>query len=917
MSSKNDNQVLVEQAQGHSFDSHNLRKHFGCESLLAQKGICCLYKAICETKEVKVKTLFSQWRIMFGEICGFDLDRDNRNINKLGLHFGIPSPRSPELLFAIHTYYAIFIKFLAAKIAGTFGAVAVSPIKKGIRASTSEKLMIETESLEQDGIWSKLGINNFLEGDLFSWHLFAWNDDLASFIRDLVKKLDEFDLTTLSVDSAESHDLLKKLYEGLFPPDISKSIGEYYTPDWLAEYVLNKLGYDGDPDKRLLDPSCGSGTFIVVAINRIKEWFEKHRNECGFDESSLIKKIISNIIGFDLNPLAVMTARTNYLIAIRDLLKFAEPFEIPIYLCDSIMPPIENGNIKKLNTSAGEFLIPSEIATSYKQIVKYFQILEYCIENLYSTGDFIAKCKNESLPISEIKLHRNLYGQLLLLNKEGKNSFWARFIKNAFAPIFIEPVDYVVGNPPWVSWDSLSPDYRNAVARVWKSEGLHTRGGWLAKVGGGKIDLAALFVYISFDRFIKKHGKLGFVLTQTLFKTHKGGEGFRRFKCQSGRYFAPLTVEDLSNVKVFPKASNRSAVAIFQSGVLPAYPLKYLKWQPKGKRSVDPDLRLEEVLDQFELIPLVAVPIHLEDPCSPWLTVPEEVVKTARKLVGKSAYRARGGVNTGGMNAVYWIDIVGKESKDYVEIRNNATSARKKVEQIIKKVESDLVYPLLRGRDILRWHAKPSKHIILPYTPETAKKAIPETVLKRNYPQTFSFFQSFKRFLSGRSEYARWGGKGPFYEIYRIGDYTFSLCKVVWPHVLSDKMRASVVRTEDEKVPIPDQKVIMVAFDEEDEAHYFCALLNSSSAFFLLRGYLVLDASPHVLDHIRIPRWDKSNPIHLKLAELSRRAHFLTAVGKDTSNIEAKIDQIAAQLWGISKTELNNLQEALTSLTTH
>ena len=57
--------------------------------------------------------------------------------------------------------------------------------------------------------------------------------------------------------------MLKMLYHGLMPREIRHNLGEYYTPDWLAEHVLNELGYAGQIDKRLLDPACGSGTFLV------------------------------------------------------------------------------------------------------------------------------------------------------------------------------------------------------------------------------------------------------------------------------------------------------------------------------------------------------------------------------------------------------------------------------------------------------------------------------------------------------------------------------------------------------------------------------------------------------------------------------------------------------------------------------
>lgn len=111
------------------------------------------------------------------------------------------------------------------------------------------------------------------------------------------------------------------------------ALGEYYTPDWLADHVLNELNYEGDPDKRVLDPACGSGTFLVMTINRVRRWYEENRERCDFDEGGLCRKLLSNVIGFDLNPLAVMAARTNYLIAIRDLIGRVDQVEIPVYLC--------------------------------------------------------------------------------------------------------------------------------------------------------------------------------------------------------------------------------------------------------------------------------------------------------------------------------------------------------------------------------------------------------------------------------------------------------------------------------------------------------------------------------------------------------------------------------------------------------
>lgn len=123
--------------------------------------------------------------------------------------------------------------------------------------------------LEKGSNWKAWGVSNFLEGDLFAWYISAWTDEVAAALRAMAQKADEYDPSTLSVDPGESHDLLKVLYQNLIPQKIRHDLGEYYTPDWLASHVLDLVSYDGNPDTRILDPGCGSGTSLVEAINRL------------------------------------------------------------------------------------------------------------------------------------------------------------------------------------------------------------------------------------------------------------------------------------------------------------------------------------------------------------------------------------------------------------------------------------------------------------------------------------------------------------------------------------------------------------------------------------------------------------------------------------------------------------------------
>ena len=68
------------------------------------------------------------------------------------------------------------------------------------------------------------------------------------------------------------------------------------------------------------------------------------------------------------------------------------------------------------------------------------------------------------------------------LEKQNRNRIWARFIKNAFAPVFKSQkrFDFVVGNPPWVNWESLADEYRAETKRLWRDYGFFTQHGYSA-----------------------------------------------------------------------------------------------------------------------------------------------------------------------------------------------------------------------------------------------------------------------------------------------------------------------------------------------------------------------------------------------------------------------------------------------------
>lgn len=916
--------------KGKPYQPEYLHGDFGSDSKIAQEGVGTLYREILKTDNPRAEVFFNQWKILFGEVCGYDVENLTDKLKKLAEFYGVDGkPHPAQLLFALHTYFAILIKLLAAEIVSFFNPWMPRQVERLQNATTSSKLKRELEQLERGGIFHDMGITNFLEGDLFSWYLAVWSEPIETLLRRMIGKLDEYNPGTFSEDPAQSRDLLKKLYQQLFPKSVRHDLGEYYTPDWLAEHVLDELGYEGDPDKRLLDPACGSGTFLVMAINRIRRWYDANREKCAYDEGGLLKKILANVIGFDLNPLAVMAARTNYLVAIKDLIRHVDQVEIPIYLCDSIMTPAEygdlftggSGNVAKVPCSAMKpphLLVPKEIAKSPREVAKYAGVLETCVKDNYSPDEFLSRCRDEGLEISSSKAHIDLYQELVKLDKANKNGIWARIIKNNFAPLFVGRVDYVAGNPPWVNYENLPAEYREASAKVWERYNLFPKGGWQARFAKGNTELAMVFTLACADDYLKSSGKLGFVITQSVFQSKASGRGFRSFKIDSNRKLNVSRVNDFTALRPFEGAVNRTATldcSISKDGT--AYPVKYISWSPNDSADFTESDPLAYVVRSTDRDELLAWPVG--DEFSPWMLLPKGISKsTVEKLTnGKQCYRAWKGADTRGGNGIFWLRLLSGKNGTLVA-RNTPEFSKKKPPELTWTFEKDLIYPLLKGRETQRWVTKPEYALLYPHRDD---KAIPEAELKRAYPKTYGYLKHMEVELRKRRMFDLSFRELAFYSLFETGEFLLCPYKVVWKYIASELICAVQGPLEtsllSNRIVIPDHKLVIVPCRQEAEAHYVCALLNSSPCRFVAGTYVVgTQISTHILEYVKVPAFDKRIEEHLNLARLSEQCHNSTASGDRESvrKADIEIDKLAARLWGISKEELQTIQSVLNQI---
>lgn len=131
-------------------------------------------------------------------------------------------------------------------------------------------------------------------------------------------------------------------------------------------------------------------------------------------------------------------------------------------------------------------------------------------------------------------------------------------------------------------------------------------------------------------------------------------------------------------------------------------------------------------------------------------------------------------------------------------------------------------------------------------------------------------------------------------------------------------IEAAVISKKDGKTVIFQETITLVALDNKRQAHYLAGIVNLSPFQYTAVSYSQEGGksmgSPHVFENIRIPKFDPKNKLHLRLAKLSEKAHEETDKGNDVSAIEKGIDELAAEIWGLTKEELNEIKISLEEL---
>lgn len=650
-----------------------------------------------------------------------ELIREVEENLELGSTVGGRDEKEWLFFYALETYLNIIVR-------------AVTLSKLGVAARDASSFIKNIESMRK-----------VFEPNVFEWFIEALNDPslpkelregLNSAINTVLDVMYNLDLLYVTTD------MFREVYQNILPPEVRKSLGEFYTSDEVVNEVLDSAGLNADTigelydrwrsgagDTLIMDPACGSGSFLVNVVKRIFNSLE------GRPLGDIIRFIESNVVGIDINPFAVEMAKLNLIIAIAgEMIKRGGvyiPSELRVYWADSLSRPRREQSVYKYSTLTvkvpalqkivGEDSISTPFCTSVEPVI----ILDEAVKHVTSgksSADFIQRAieefergcgspqKNIIVPDLE-----KMYNTLKAIYDSG-NGRVISLLRNIIAvQALVGKCSYVVGNPPWVRIHNLDKNVLNYLRENYE---------WVKKKGGKgqseesiafdpkfkkieipfkeQIDYSVAFVERGLE-FLKEGGVLSYVITSKVAKATYAG----KMREDLVRKYTLLKLIDYS---LYP-------VQLFKDAVNCPLILSVKKAPPQEGHRVNVTVCNTGGEPQSfgivqEDLPLYSGTSYPNKDRSPWVLAPPKVISTLKKIVSSNPrlgdlYEVMMGVKTS-LNEGYIGSIDGCDSdRGLVRLRleNGA----------IVEVEEHLVSPAIRGEDIDAFDFKWDEYIVFPH----------------------------------------------------------------------------------------------------------------------------------------------------------------------------------------------------------
>ena len=482
-------------------NAETLERHFGSDSDAFHAGNLLLHEAYQEHRDdptVAVK------RRLWQDLLQVALGKD-----------AAAAGDESDWLFIRHTYITSLIAVIMQQ--QLLGEVAR-------HASERPDALLKGQILAEQS-----DLHGIIDADLFTWPTEVGE---STYLREIARVVEQFDWTQNATEVAPT------LYQNVITQEERKKLGEYYTPRWLAKDITETV-VDAPLSQRVLDPSCGSGTFIETAVERILN------HSGGLSRTATLKKLQENVVGIDIHPVAVQLAKATWVMAAADTIRAARQegtgtgaVSAPIYLGDSMQLRYNTGTLtasQSIELKTGEtlpghtspiiFSIPRELAHQQANIDQLISELATAIDERRDTlhvADAYEMSDASRLSVQAVG------AAMQELHAADRNHVWAYYIRNMIRPAVIAEakVDRIIGNPPWLTYSQSADIIRTELREM--SEKRYQI--WAGGKQASNQDIATLFYTRCAELYAKAGAVIGMVMPHSTLRTG------HHLKWRSGSY---------------------------------------------------------------------------------------------------------------------------------------------------------------------------------------------------------------------------------------------------------------------------------------------------------------------------------------------------------------------------------------------
>jgi len=855
-----------------------------------------------------------------------------------------------KFMFCLETTYALFTRLILAKACEDykFPHINFDQFLSKIKGFRGDIPLVSWGILLTEWIENMRDnlVESVFEEDIFywwtdkfsemrtweSWKLFSFqyvDSKLLPFskcLADVMFTLYKYDFSKIAGDP------LGDLYQKYFDRETRKALGEFYTPKEVVNYILDAVEYKGQfvTDKRLLDPACGSGTFLVEALNRYLDASQSEAKEKGWGE--VLKKLCNefHIVGFDIHPFATIMAQIHFMLVLIPYYKKAIEEEktfvlrrIPIFRTDSLIDERKQkrADIMSFNEGARNVKlkmplpIKKEIAdkefleievvmprsrevwakTDLRNIPEYFCALQaifdavkYQARNEEYTIDTdimerrlkeYLKDKNWSALVNFFTPYAN---QILNTIKDLKYKFGdGRLVKSVedvmLAGLLKNYVryDYVVGNPPYVR-----------IQKIPKSQ----REGWQGYVTkSGNYDIYLLFIERGL-KWAKQNGRVGYIIPNR-FATVNYGEDIRRFLKENATICEYI---DFRDTGVFKDALNYPVILIMHKPAMERSTIKVCRVISKPEGLSDKEI-LKKIRHTLSTISKIS-DYHYEEiyDCflfesseldeKPWYLMPKHESEVFKKIedmgeplitfsqTPKEDSALFEGLSTGAKD-IYVVKKTHILSSEKTQIQQTKSGK-------VYEIETEILKPYLNESH--KWIAsREDTFIIFPYYKiESKYKLMPPAYLKEKFPLAWKYLNEHKSILEKRAGFK---GKTDWYRYSAPRSLEYYYFKKLIVQGFS-KLSSVAIDLDTHHIFGPD--IYGMAFDENTPVEMIkllLAIMNSLVANYYIKHISVIHGSGYYKFE---DRFIKHLPIKLPKTQVEK---------KIAKKIVDKVDQILSQ----------------------